>query len=121
MSTMPENVNGIDSVLPKLNRKSKAAYVKDADLQIHVPEVGDSLDLEKTHSFKDILSRYVEDVNTLQHDADTELQRLISGETEDLHTVQLKMNEAKKSFELMLQIHTKLEDMYKEFKSMQMH
>jgi flagellar hook-basal body complex protein FliE len=105
--------------LGKGKASHKLAYVKDADLQVHVPTIKDTNHLEDTHTFKNIMMGYLDDVNTLQHDADAQIQRLIAGETEDLHQVMLAMDEAETSFEMMMEIRNKLVQAYQELIKMQ--
>jgi len=105
----------ITSKLTPLLNKNRA-YVKGADLQVHVPGPDK---LEKGGGFKNVLGQYVDQVNTLQHEADAEVQRLVSGETEDLHEAMIAMEEAKTSFEMMMEIRNKLVDAYKQLGQMQ--
>jgi len=98
----------------KAKRKLGSIFVKDANLQVHVPEPLEAGNLEKAHSFKNVLARYLEDVNTLQHDADAQVQRLVAGETENLHEVMLAMDEAQTAFDLMMQVRNQLVENYKE-------
>jgi len=118
-----ENDNIIEQIDPAVSKrlaKAKQAYVKDADLQIFVPNGGGEIkDLEDTHTFKGIMANYLEEVNTLQHDADAQIQRLVAGETEDLHQVMLAMDEAETSFEMMLEIRKKLVGAYQDIMRMQ--
>lgn len=114
-----DKLYGINTDALNFQKKARQAYVKDADLQIHVPHIQDMPGLEDTHSFKNIMSRYLEEVNTLQHDADAQIQRLVAGETEDLHQVMLAMDEAETSFSMMMEIRNKLVDAYKEIVRMQ--
>lgn len=94
-------------------------HIKDAEMQVHVPSIGEAKDLEGKSSFKGVLGDYLEEVNTLQHEADAQIQRLVAGETEDLHEVTMAMDEAEASFELMMEIRNKLVDAYKELMRMQ--
>jgi len=113
---MTENFREIDATFP-LNSGKRARpsiFVKDANLQIHVPNPGDAADLEKTHTFKNVLAGYLEDVNTLQHDADAQIQRFVAGETENIHEVMLAMDEAKTAFDLMMQIRNQLVKSYEQ-------
>lgn len=89
-------------------------FVKDANLQIHVPSPGEASDLENTHTFKNVLAKYLEDVNTLQHEADAQIQRLVAGETENLHEVMLALDEAQTAFDLMMEIRTHLVKSYEQ-------
>ncbi len=104
------NFSEIGGIQPLQSRKAKwpSLFVKDANLQIHVPDPQSAADLSKTHSFKNVLAKYLEEVNTLQHDSDAQIQRFVSGETENLHEVMIAMDEAKTAFELMMQIRNQL-------------
>ena len=100
----------IDSNKPfRANKlKNPSIFVKNAEMQINVPPPQETANLENTHTFKDVLSRYLEEVNTLQHDADAEIQSLVAGETENLHEVVMALDEAKTAFDLMMQIRGQL-------------
>ncbi|SCA63071.1 Flagellar hook-basal body complex protein FliE [Chlamydiales bacterium SCGC AG-110-M15] len=114
MTYDPSALN-FEGVTPKSAKRGfPSIFVKDANLQIHVPEAKDVVNMDGTHSFKNMLSRYVEDVNALQHDADAQVQRLVAGETENLHEVTLAMDEAKTAFDLMMQMRNQLVESYKE-------
>ncbi len=114
------NVYGVKNLVRgAADKKAGLAYVKDADLQIVLPSIQDMPDLEDTHTFKSVLSQYLEEVNTLQHDAESQVQRLVAGETEDLHEVMLAMDEAETSFEMMMEIRNKLVGAYQELMRMQ--
>lgn len=103
----------------QLKHLRNRSYVQDGEMQIHVPLPSEPKGLEESHSFKNVLNRYLDDVNVLQHDADAQIQRLIAGETEDLHQVTLAMDEAEASFELMMEIRNKLMDAYQDLMRMQ--
>ena len=114
------NINQINALRNQYaSKKLSRAYVQDADMQIHFPSTKELSNLEGTHTFQNILKSYLEEVNTLQHDADSQIQRLVAGETEDLHEVMLAMDEAETSFEMMMKIRNKLVDAYKELMRMQ--
>jgi flagellar hook-basal body complex protein FliE len=100
----------INSSMPfRANKlKNPSIFVKNADMQINVPFPQEAANLENTHTFKDVLSRYLEEVNTLQHDADSQIQRFVAGETENLHEVVMALDEAKSAFDLMMQIRGQL-------------
>ncbi len=111
---------GIERPSPiKPNANVARSYIKDMDLQIHVPGIGDAKKMEDSGSFKNILGGVLDEVNTLQHEADAQIQRLVSGETEDLHEVTSAMDEAETSFQLMMEIRNRLMDAYKELMRMQ--
>ena len=70
-------------------------------------------------SFKDLLSGLVDKVDALQKDADTSIKSLVTGETQDLHNVTIKMEEAGVAFDLMMEIRNKLLEAYQEILRMQ--
>ena len=113
-----ETMGRINKLVPFLKQGARRAYVKGANLRVHVPTVKESEQLGQKTSFKSILGGYVDQVNTLQHDSDAQIQKLVAGETEDIHEVMLAMNEAETSFEMMMQIRNKLVEAYKELRSM---
>ena len=109
----------INKLLSKSVTKSQPKfYVKDAELQIHVPTPKNAQQLDDASSFKGVLSNYVGEVNQLQHDAETQVQKLAAGETDNLHDVTIAMSEAETSFELMMEIRNKLVEAYKEINRM---
>jgi flagellar hook-basal body complex protein FliE len=59
------------------------------------------------------------DVNAQILNADQELRKLASGETDNLHHVMLSLEQAKLSFELALQVRNKLLEGYQEVMRMQ--
>lgn len=65
-------------------------------------------------NFKDLLKGLVEQVDTLQRDADASIQGLVTGKTTNIHEVPIKMEEAGIAFDLMMEIRNKLVDAYKE-------
>ncbi|MBT7896074.1 MAG: flagellar hook-basal body complex protein FliE [Flavobacteriales bacterium] len=115
---MDENVFRIDTQLSSKNStRVQQAYIQGLEYQI--PQVGNIKDIEESHVFSNLMEGYLEEVNTLQHDADAKIQRLVAGETEDLHEVMLAMDEAETSFELMMEIRNKLVNAYEELMRMQ--
>lgn len=70
-------------------------------------------------NFKDLLKGLVEQVDSLQKDADQSIRELASGERTDIHNVAIKMEEAGVAFDLMMQIRNKLVEAYKEVSKMQ--
>lgn len=69
---------------------------------------------DETKSFKEIFSKYVNDVNTMQHDADTSITKLATGEIKDVHQVMTAVAEAEVSFKMMMEIRHKLVSAYKD-------
>jgi flagellar hook-basal body complex protein FliE len=70
-------------------------------------------------SFKDTLQGFLEEVNSLQQNADETTRRLLSGDLENLHQVMLAMEEANTSFQLMMEMRNKILEAYREVMRMQ--
>lgn len=64
--------------------------------------------------FAGALQEAVEKVSQLQQDAGQEIQRLITGETEDLHKSLLAVQRSELSFELMMEVRNKVVQAYQE-------
>ncbi len=69
--------------------------------------------------FGETISDFIKGVNTLQKDAGKEVREVIEGRSENLHQAMAKMEEAKISFQLMLEIRNKLMESYKELQRTQ--
>lgn len=65
-------------------------------------------------SFKDLLKGLVNQVDTLQKDADASIEGLVTGETTDIHDVTIKMEEAGIAFDLMMEVRNKLVEAYQQ-------
>ncbi|OUR97449.1 flagellar hook-basal body complex protein FliE [Halobacteriovorax marinus] len=70
-------------------------------------------------SFGDMLASSVSQVNNLQKDANTAIQKLVTGESKNLHETMLAVEKADIAFKSMNQIRTKVIDAYKEIMRMQ--
>ena len=70
-------------------------------------------------SFKDVLNGLVNQVDSLQKDADDSIQGLVTGETTNIHDVTIKLEEAEVAFELMMEIRSKLVNAYQQIMKMQ--
>lgn len=69
---------------------------------------------ENTPSFKSMLTEGIQQVNAMQHQADTAVQQLMTGEDIDPATVLTAVQKADMSFRLMMQIRNKLVQAYQE-------
>lgn len=74
---------------------------------------------KETQSFGEFLANSVAKVNSLQHDADTAVQKLASGESKNLHETLLAVERADIAFRQMNQVRMKVIDAYKEIMKMQ--
>lgn len=70
-------------------------------------------------SFAKLLGDMVNDANGQHQKADTSVQQLMSGETDNLHEVVLDAARADMSFRLLVEIRNKLMDAYQEIMRMQ--
>jgi flagellar hook-basal body complex protein FliE len=66
------------------------------------------------HSFADVLSNALSDVDRLQHKADDAMERLAKGEDIDIHQVMIAMEQASTALQLTLQVRNKMVDAYTE-------
>lgn len=95
-----KNISAINSKIDGVGKKS---------VVLNPQIVGDEQD-----SFKNVLSKFVGDVNQMQKQADTSVNKLASGEITDIHDVMVKVEEANLSFSLMMEIRNKIVEGYKE-------
>jgi flagellar hook-basal body complex protein FliE len=69
--------------------------------------------------FAQWLERSLAETNTRLIAADQQVQRLALGETDNLHHVMISLEEAKLSFQLMVQVRNKLLEAYQDILRMQ--
>lgn len=113
-------LSGVDGKFSLRARKPlKGLQLRDANLQIHVPQVGEAVGGEKPHSFGSVLEDVLEDVNRLQIRADEKIEEFAAGETKDLHEVTMAMDEADAAFKLMMEARNKLVTAYEKLMTMQ--
>jgi flagellar hook-basal body complex protein FliE len=74
---------------------------------------------ENGQSFGDFLKDSIGKVNSLQQDANVAMEKLASGESQNLHETLLAVEKAEISFKMMNQIRTKVIDSYREIMKMQ--
>lgn len=70
-------------------------------------------------SFSDWLQKEINVANTQINTADNNLRQYAIGETDNLHHVMMSIEEAKTSFELVMQVRNKLLEGYQEIMRMQ--
>ena len=70
-------------------------------------------------SFKNVLNGYLKETNEMQNNADASLQKLVTGETDNVHEVMLAMSKADVSFRMMVEVRNKLVEAYQEVMRMQ--
>jgi flagellar hook-basal body complex protein FliE len=74
---------------------------------------------EEGASFGDVLKSAISTVNELQKQSDVEIQKLMTGETQDLHTTMIAVQKADISFQMMMQVRNKIVAAYQEIMRMQ--
>lgn len=69
--------------------------------------------------FQDLLESAINRVESLKQTADRSVQRVLSGEGEELHTAVLATERAELAFELFMQVRNKVTSAYQEIMRMQ--
>ena len=97
--------------------------IKGIQNQIIIPEIKQQettvVKKDDSISFGDTISNFLDAVNTAQVDAKDSVAEIVTGESENLHEAMAKVEEAKLSFELMLEIRNKLLQTFQEIQRMQ--
>lgn len=70
-------------------------------------------------SFREILTQKLEEVDRLQKEADTLVQRFAAGQVEDVHQVLLAAEKANLALQLTVQVRNKVVEAYQEIARMQ--
>lgn len=84
---------------------------------LQVPEISKPRSPGKSEggaSFGAVLEDAISTVNQLQKQSDHEIQKLITGETQDLHTTMIAVQKADLSFQMMMQVRNKIVQAYQE-------
>ncbi len=74
---------------------------------------------EVGRTFGEFLQDSISKVNSLQQEANISMEKLASGESQNLHETLLAVEKAEISFKMMNQIRTKVLDAYREIMKMQ--
>lgn len=74
---------------------------------------------ETNSSFGDTLNQAIADVNSLQSEAGKAVEKMVAGESTDLHDVMIAVEKARTSFDLLMEIRNKTIDVYREIMRMQ--
>jgi flagellar hook-basal body complex protein FliE len=82
-------------------------------------EIGGASDAEGGKTFGEFLTDSISKVNSLQHEANLAMEKLASGESQNLHETILAVEKAEIAFKTMNQIRTKVIDAYREIMKMQ--
>jgi flagellar hook-basal body complex protein FliE len=90
--------------------------------KLQVPEIRTQRDpgIEKDGtSFGAVLKDAISTVNELQKQSNQEIEKLMTGESQDLHTTVIAMQKADLSFQMMMQVRNKIVQAYQEIMRMQ--
>lgn len=70
-------------------------------------------------SFADTLAKSIEEVNHLQKEADQAIEKLTTGESQNIHGAMLAVNKADMAFRMTMQVRNKIVEAYQEVMRMQ--
>lgn len=73
----------------------------------------------KASGFGEVLKDAISTVSELQNQSNQEIQKLMTGESKDLHTTVIAMQKADLSFQMMMQVRNKIVQAYQEIMRMQ--
>lgn len=71
-------------------------------------------------AFNEVVEKFLRDVNNQQVNADAAVQKLVSGETDNVQEVMLALNQADLSFRMFMELRNKMTDAYQEVMRMQL-
>ena len=89
---------------------------------LQLPEINRNRAPGKTEdgaSFGDMLKNAISTANDLQKQSDVEIQKYMTGESQDLHTTMIAVEKADLSFQMMMQVRNKIVQAYQEIMRMQ--
>jgi flagellar hook-basal body complex protein FliE len=98
------------------------AMIGQINPNLQMPEIRKPDGLEKNSGglkFGEVLKDAIETVNELQRNSDTEIQKLMTGESQDLHATLIAVQKADLSFQMMMQVRNKIVQAYQEIMRMQ--
>lgn len=70
-------------------------------------------------NFGEILKDALQDVNKAQLESNDQIQKMLSGDIQDVHSAMIAVQKADLSFQMMMQVRNKLVDAYHEIMRMQ--
>ena len=76
--------------------------------------------VSKDMSFGETMMQAINSVDSLQKEADSDIQALVTGEKRDLHQTMISMEKAGISFQLIMQVRNKIVAAYNEIMRMQL-
>lgn len=114
-------INNIQTMNDVFNLHDSKSWTKSANIEGGVSFEGiKGLDpVEKKMSFSELLANQIVDVNNLQKEADTAIQNLVSGKSNNIQETMLAVEKAEIAFKTMNQVRNKVIEAYKEVMRMQ--
>ena len=116
-----QNITGMKKEI--LDNYDSAKWIKNAEFKLDELKTDLSPlqenDNDKEVSFGRMLADSLKNVNELQKKANVEIQKLVSGESKNLHKTMLAVEKAEIAFKLINQVRSKVIDAYKEIMRMQ--
>lgn len=100
----------------------KEAIIGQISPSLQMPEIRKPGGLDKNSGglkFGEVLKDAIETANQLQRSSDTEIQNLMTGESQDLHATLIAVQKADLSFQMMMQVRNKIVAAYQEIMRMQ--
>lgn len=73
----------------------------------------------KGSSFSDSLTKALDEVNSLQSNADNAVEKMASGNAQDIHQVMVAFEQARLSMQMLVEVRNKIVDAYQEISRMQ--
>lgn len=118
-----QDIGSMNSILNKYNAKdwSKSADLSDVkalDFEGLTKDLYSAPSSSKK-TFAEMLTTSIGEVNNLQVEANQAVQKLVTGESKNLHETMLAVEQAEIAFKTMNQIRMKVIDAYKEVMRMQ--
>lgn len=92
-----------------------ATSTEAAGTKMNLPRLGGS----SSPSFGDMINGLVDYVDDKQKTSQDEVQKVLTGESDNLHQAMISMQEASVSMDLLIEVRNKLVESYKELTSMQ--
>ena len=80
--------------------------------------LGSQSNEENVQTFNGLLSSQILRTNELQHAADLETQKFLTGESENIHDMLIATEEASIALDLTVEVRNKMVEWYQEFKNM---
>ena len=105
-----DNISGIPQQYRDLINKIKT----DKNLGVALPDKK-----EDDASFKNVISKFIHDVDKMQKVSDQSVKDFATGEVTDIHQVMVAAEEANLSFQLMMEVRNRLLESYREIMRMQ--